>query len=112
MPTVTEKKKLKQNLEIRRALSDAYAFVVGANFTRGVNDLTLEDLLQAHIEAIEGLDGITAIRPNKLDALNKMVSGISDLVEQVMKTPAKSFQIEVDDRVRTSLVANTPETEK
>lgn len=109
MPTITEKLQLKQNIELRRIMSDAYAFVVGAQFNNSISALTLEDLIQQHIESIEGVDGVTSVRPNKLAQIDQIIESTTAAVEKAKNIAPQAFQIAADSRSRTSTTANTTE---
>ena len=92
-------KKTKLNLQIREVLSDAYSFVLGEKLTASVSTVSLETLMQEQINQIEGTDGMTEIRLNKKDALDKILNSITDVVAAVKKLPPSYFSLNSEDRV-------------
>lgn len=101
-------KKTKLNLQLREVLGDAYSFVLGEKFTASIATINLETLMQEQINQIEGTDGKTSIRLNKIDALDRLVNGISEVVKAVKALPPRSFSIDTEDRLGGNV--NTPES--
>jgi hypothetical protein len=99
-------KKTKLNLQIREVLGNAYSFVLGERLTASVSTVNLETLMQEQINQIEGTDGKTDVRMNKKDELEKMVSGISEVVATVKRLPPSSFSLDTEDRKNGNV--NTP----
>lgn len=99
-------KKTKLNLQVREILGNAYAFVLGEKFTASVSTVNLETLMQEQINQIEGTDGKTEIRPNKIEELDRMVNGVTDVVKVVKKLPPRTFSVDTEDREKGNV--NTP----
>jgi hypothetical protein len=89
-------------------ISDAYSAVVSSQFNESISSVTLESLAQEQIEQIEGKDGITAIRPNRLTEIDRIVNELTTAVELAKSMDPRYFQINADDRGRIDDVANTP----
>ena len=113
MPKAPKKKanapaveKTKLNLQLRETLANAYSFVLGEKFTFSVSTVNIETLMQEQINQIEGTDGKTEIRLNKLDELDKIVNGISEVVKTVKALPPSQFSVDTEDRAGGNV--NTP----
>lgn len=115
MPKATSKKqsatsrKTRLNLQMRETLGEAYAVVMGARYAEQVSSVTLEQLMQEQINIIEGTDGTTSIRRNKVDEVDRIVESTKKVVEQAKKKHPSEFAIDVDDRASEDNV-NTPIT--
>lgn len=106
-----EVKKTKLSIQVREVLGNAYAFVQGRKFTESISSMTLESAMKEQIELIEGTEGRTPIRLNKLDQIEKITTQTKETVALVKKLPANAFRVEADDRAtdRNQGSANTPE---
>lgn len=85
-----------QNLEIREALSSAYAAIEGQKAVQSFTAFTFEDALDAQIERIEGAD--TDMRPNELHRVDKVESNVMAAVAKVKALPANAFVESRDER--------------
>ena len=85
-----------QNLELRVALSDAYAAVESRKTTQSFSALTFEDLLDKQIERLSGPG--TSSRPNPIDRVQKVSKGIVDAVAQIKALPPETFAKPDDSR--------------
>ena len=102
-------KKTRLNLKLRATLGEAYAVVMGARYNEQISAVTLEVVMQEQINIIEGTDGITAIRPNKLDEVARILEETTTAIDQVKKKHPSDFAVDIDDRAADTNV-NTPET--
>ena len=103
-------KKTKLNLQLRETLSDAYAVVMGARYARSISTVTLETMMREQIEEIDGVDGKTAIRLNKLDLVEKIVNSTKEVIKTAKSLPSESFKIEASAKEQKSGAnVNTPE---
>lgn len=57
--------KTSMNLNMRRIINDAYAFVRGNDFNKYVSHLTYEELLSLAIDRIDGSQSGSAVRGTK-----------------------------------------------
>lgn len=90
-----------QNLELRRALNDAYAFVEGQKATQTFAAFTFEDALDQQIERLSGAD--TDVRPNALHRIDKIENGVVQAVERIKSMPDDAFAKRDDEKdVNTS----------
>lgn len=82
----------KQDLtdQLKRSVSNAYAFVVGQQTTESFSAVTFEELLDRQIERIEGPG--TALRPNVLDRIDKVKSDMLAAIEEIKKQPDDFFR--------------------
>ncbi len=94
------------NLDIRRDLSDAFAFVQGQQNVQSFAALTPEELYDQQIERIEGAD--TDTRPNELHRIDKLENSILKTVEKVKALPPEAF-IDPDETTDVNTSANVPE---
>jgi hypothetical protein len=78
-----------QNINIRVALSDAYAAVQGDQTNQTFNSISFEELAQAQITLINGPD--TPARPNALDSVQSVLSNLMQAVTQIMNAPPEQF---------------------
>jgi hypothetical protein len=78
-----------QNLQLRVALSDAYAAVEGAKTVQTFNAITFEDLAQQQIQRISGPD--TQTRPNELNQVKAILNNLTNAVAQIKALPPESF---------------------
>ena len=91
-----EAKRQQQNLELRRALSDSYAFIEGQKLTQSFSAITFEELMLQQIERIEGAS--TTLKPNELERIKKMESDLVSAVEKIKAMPNDAFKKERDDK--------------
>jgi len=102
----------KLNLQLRQTLGDAYAFVQGERLTNSIASVTLESLINEQIDQIEGTDGKTSIRPNKIEEVDRLMNETTSAVETVKSLPPSAFtlksgtknantSLEGDDKVPT-----------
>lgn len=84
-----EEKAQSQNLELRKALNDAYAFVEGQKSVQSFAALTFEDLMDQQIERISGKD--TDNRPNALHRIDKIENGVIQAVAKIKSMPHDAF---------------------
>lgn len=85
----TDKREQEQNLELRKAIADAYAFVEGQKSVQSFAALTFEDLVDQQIERIEGKG--TALRPNALDRVTAIENNVKNAVDKIKKLPPSAF---------------------
>lgn len=85
-----------QNLDLRTAISDAYAAVDSAKTTQTFAALTFEDLLDQQIERISGAS--TQQRPNALDRITQIVNNVQSAVTKIKALPPEQFQQADDTR--------------
>lgn len=85
-----------QNLELRRALNDAYASVEGAKAVQSFNAITFEDLADQQIERISGAD--TEARPNELNRVTRVLNNVLQAVAKIKEMPPESFAKQDADR--------------
>jgi hypothetical protein len=92
-------------------MGDAYSFVLSEKFLDQINAVSLESLMSEQINLISGSDGVTAIRMNKRDALEKLVTQLVTAAAQIKQIPPKDFKIEAEERTSDTskpAQANTP----
>ena len=77
------------NIELRRALNNAYAFVLGEQSTQSFNALTYEELADEQIERIEGPG--TEARPNALERIDLIERDLENAIEQIRSQPPEAF---------------------
>ncbi len=80
---------LQQNLDLRTALSDAYAAVQGAQTTQSFSAITFEELANAQIQRISGPS--TQQRPNVLDGIQQILNNVTQAVAKIQTLPPESF---------------------
>ena len=85
----TDKKEQEQNLELRKAIAGAYAFIEGQKSVQSFAALTFEDLVDQQIERIEGKG--TALRPNVLDRVTAIENNVKNAVDKIKKLPSNAF---------------------
>jgi hypothetical protein len=85
-----------QNIELRTALSDAYAAVEGQKTTQSFAAFTFEDALQQQIDRIT--KPTSALRPCPLDRIQKVLKGVQDSVAQLKALPDSAFAAADPDR--------------
>ena len=100
-------KQTKLNLQIRRVLGNAYSAVLGAKFNESISSMTLESLMNEQIQQIEGKDGKTSIRLNKIDEVEKILNEATEAISTAKKLPPSSFSLRPDTEANKN--ANTPE---
>jgi hypothetical protein len=84
-----DEKAQSQNLELRRALNDAYAFVEASKYTQAASAITFEDLMDQQIERLSGAD--TDVRPNALHRIDKIENGVIQAVAKIKSMPNDAF---------------------
>lgn len=84
-----ESSALDLNSRLRKAMSNAYALVVGSQATQSLAALTYEELADAQIERIEGPG--TQARPGELERLARIERDFLSAVEQIRKIPPDRF---------------------
>ena len=91
-------------------MSSAYSAVMGSRYAHSVSTVTLEAMMREQIEEIEGSDGKTPIRMNKLDQVEKIVQSLKDAVATAKKLPIEAFKIEASAKEQEQgQNVNTPE---
>ncbi len=78
-----------QNLELRKALNDAYASIEGGKSVQSFSALTFEDLADAQIQRISGPD--TEARPNELNRVKRTLNNVIQAVAKIKAMPPESF---------------------
>lgn len=94
---------------VRDALSDAYGFVRGAQYTRQVAQTTTEQLIDAAIAKIRGTTGVVTSRPCKLDRITEVETSLIAVVEKVKNTPVEDWVWGTGQDVSSADRANTSE---
>lgn len=82
--------------ELRRVLSNSYAFVLGEQATQSFSALTYEELADDQIERIEGKDVVPG-RPNELERVDRLQRELTDAIQKIKQIPPEKF-IESDSR--------------
>lgn len=100
----TEEKKNTIALNMRRVIGDAYSFILSQQKTRSIAAMSIEQLIDAHIESIEGRKEATDIRPNKLEVIENIRNSLDGVIEEAKALPPQYF-----DEERPSDTANTDE---
>ena len=95
-PSQDDPKLQSQNLELRKALSDAYAAVEGAKAVQSFAALTFEDLADQQIQRISGPD--TEARPNELNRVQRVLNNVIQAVAKIKALPPESFAKQMEDR--------------
>lgn len=83
-------KKDEQAQELRRAVANAYGFVMGQETTESFSCITFEELLDQQIQRIEGPG--TDIRPNVLDRIKKTREDLIAAVGKIRQQPDDFFK--------------------
>lgn len=78
-----------QNIQLRVALSDAYASVEGAKAVQSFSAVTFEDLADQQIQRISGPD--TQSRPNELNRVQRTLSNVLQAVAKIKALPPEAF---------------------
>ncbi len=91
-----------RNTRLRESLSNAHAALQAERTIQSFSAFTFEEALDAQIERISGAG--TQLRPNELDRVDRILSQVSDAVDQIKSLPPEAFikPSEQDD-------VNTPE---
>ena len=105
----TVSKQTKLNLQMREILSNAYVFVRGRQYTETVANITDEEMLDKAIDRIEGTEGRSEVRSNKLDRVKKIKEEVATAVTTVKKRPPQEWVIEGDNKVEPDDRQNTEE---
>ena len=90
-----------QNLTLRIALNDAYAFITSQKAVQTASAITFEECLDAQINTLTGPD--TPSRPNVYNRITKIGAAVTAAVKQIMDMPDDAF-VEPDP----STDVNTP----
>lgn len=78
-----------QNLQLRTALDDAYAYIEGQKSVQTWSAYTFEEALQDQINDLVGPD--TPNRPNLYNRITKIGTAVQQAVTQIMSMPDSSF---------------------
>lgn len=84
-----DEKAQSQNLELRKALNDAYAFVEGQKTVQSFSAVTFEELMDQQIERLVGKG--TDSRPNEFDRVTKIKNAVVQAVAQIKAMPDDAF---------------------
>jgi hypothetical protein len=110
MTTSIESKKTKINLQLREALGNAYTAIMGDLYARSIAVVTLESMMREQVNDIEGTDGTTAIRLNKLDTVDKIVNEAIAAINTAKNLSPEYFKISASDKEQQyGENVNTPE---
>jgi hypothetical protein len=85
-----------QNLELRKALNDAYAAVEGSKAVQSFNALTFEDLADQQIQRIAGADSQN--RPNDLNRVQQILNNVVSAATKIKSMPADAFADQDESR--------------
>lgn len=85
----TDQQQQQQNLDLRTAISDAYAFIEGQKSVQSFSALTFEDLVDQQIELISGQG--TTLRPNMLDRVAALQTNLQNAITKIKALPANAF---------------------
>ncbi len=88
-------KQQEQNLELRRAVGNAYAFVEGQKLVQTFSAVTFEELLDKQIERIEG--ATTTQKPNELDRITRTEEDLLAAVQKIKSLPDDAFNKTSED---------------
>lgn len=86
----TGAKQQEQNLELRRAINNAYAFIEGQKLVQSFSAVTFEELMDQQIERIEGASSVQ--KPNEIDRINRTEAELIAAVENIKKMPDDAFR--------------------
>ncbi len=78
-----------QNLELRKAISDAYAAVEGSKSVQSFHALTFEDLADQQIQRIIGAD--SEARPNEINRVKRVLNNVVQAAAKIKSLPPESF---------------------
>lgn len=84
-----EDKAQERNLDIRTALNDAQAFLLGRQTVESFKALTYEELLDDQIERISGSPFNN--RPNELERIDRMEQRVLAAIAEVSSRPPEDF---------------------
>ncbi|MFW9801213.1 MAG: hypothetical protein ACFFFC_01055 [Candidatus Thorarchaeota archaeon] len=105
-----EVKKTNLNLQLREALSNAYTAILGNRYAYNISTVTLETMMRSHINEIKGTDGITEIRLNKIDAVDRVVNEAIAAINVAKSLSPDYFKIEASAKEQQEGAnVNTPE---
>lgn len=79
-----------QNIELRKAINNAYAFVEGQKLVQSFSAVTFEELLDQQIERIEGAS--TVQKPNELERIERIEQDVLSAVDKIKKLPDDAFK--------------------
>jgi hypothetical protein len=85
----TNQQQQQQNLDLRKALSDAYSFVESQKSVQSFSALTFEDCVDQQIELISGAG--TSLRPNMLDRITAIQTNLTNAIAKIKALPANAF---------------------
>jgi hypothetical protein len=88
-PAQDDPKQQAQNMELRVALSDAYAAVEGEKAVQSFSAITFEDLADQQIQRISGPG--TPSRPNELDRVQRVLKNLLQAVAKIKSLPPEYF---------------------
>lgn len=89
-----------RNLDVRKALNDAYAFVEGMKTSQSFSAFTVEEAHDLFTERVEGKG--TVLRPNEIDRIDRTIQRIKSVVAEVKTLPPEAFQLRnSEDNVNT-----------
>lgn len=80
-----------KNLNIRKALNDAYAFVEGSKSVQSFSAFTVEEAHDQFIERVEGKG--TTLRPNLLGRIDRVLERVRAVVTEVKAQPPEAFRV-------------------
>lgn len=89
-------KEQEQNLELRRALNDAYGFVEGQKLVQTFSAITFEELMDQQIERLSGAS--TTTRPNALVRIDKVEADLIAAVAKIKSMPDDAFSNKKDNK--------------
>lgn len=78
-----------QNLNLREALNDAYAFIEGQKSVQSFAAFTFEEALAQQNAALTGPD--TQNRPNAYNRITKISTAVQQAVAQIKSMPPEAF---------------------
>jgi hypothetical protein len=93
---------------VRDSISDAYAFVRGAQYNRQVGSTTYEELLDTAIGKIRGTPNVQTSRPCKLDRIQAVQDNLTSALTAVQNTPVEEWIWGTDQDVPDKDKANIP----
>lgn len=105
-----QKQQQAQIAQVRDYISDAYAFVRGAQYNKTAANTTYEQLLDAAVDKIEGTAGVKSGRPNKLDRIAAIRTNLTTALDALKNTPPESWEWGSATAVEDADRANTSET--
>lgn len=89
MADTADDQKQAQNLELRKALNDAYASIEGQKIAQAFTAFTYEDALDLQINRLVGPD--TATRPNEVNKVARTLANVTVAIAQIKSQPPDAF---------------------